>query len=313
MFLIPKSHPESQHPLVEWRISFSLVERRILFNIPDYQRTAYLILKDRIEKKVKEKKSIDQSYKSYHLKTVLLELTSSKHYCTGGIHNNVYEFTKSLIERLTEAYEKKYLPNFFLQKQNLLEHEDVESIKEILINESRSLDMSRGEFCEDPDELWKFKVTVLSNDTFSSYMKEQENEIIPQNIMLMMLTEMYHELVSPKEYFEENFCLRLIIKIKRIVCLIVLHQKHSATTSSTTNEDFSGIINVPIKSAAKYFEVYQSISPKDELPMSRKDLEKILSFKSQFKSQEEIDGKQIIKLIQNYLGKFCVFNAVIYF
>ena len=83
-----------------------------------------------VESKVK-------SYKSYHLKTVLLELTSSKLYCTDGIHNNAYGFMKSLIKRLIEAYKERNLPNFFVPSQNLLEDEkDVQlitiSLKKVL-------------------------------------------------------------------------------------------------------------------------------------------------------------------------------------
>ena len=300
--------------MVEWRISFSLVERKIIQNIPEYQRTAYLILKTRIEKIVKEKESTDQSYKSYHLKTVLLELTSSTHYCTDGIHNNAYEFTKSLIERLIEAYEKKSLSNFFFQQQNLLDHEDVLSIKEILINESRSHDMSCGDFFEDPDELWRFQVTVLrSNETITDYIKKEESEIIPQNIMLMLLTEFYHKLVSPKDHINESedlprYWIIHIIKIKRIIRLIVLYQQNPATSSLTITSHqirvFNEILNFPTESGAKYFKEYLSILPKKELPKSRNQIEQAREQLFPRMNEQQIKGKhQIIKLVKRNLGK----------
>ena len=129
LFLIPKSHPNSQHPLVEWSISFSLVERRILSNIPEYQRTAYLILKQKMEFKVQRYKILSKSYKSYHLKTVLLELALSKHYCTVRIHNNAYEYSQNHWSKdLIEVCEKRYVPNFSLPSQNLFEDQNIELI-----------------------------------------------------------------------------------------------------------------------------------------------------------------------------------------
>ena len=307
LFLIPKSHPESQHPLVEWRISFSFVERRILLNIPEYQRTAYLYLKLKLECKMQENKLLMKSYKSYHLKTVLLELTFSKYYCTDGIHN-AYEFTKSLIERFTEALQKRNLPNFFLPSQNLFENEDLEN----------DLEMSLSDCYNEIEQFLKtehytlmtFSVTDLSLEINTSINKSED---IPYNIMLMFLTELYHEFMIP--FFDKlpinyssifiikrrctikDYWIPLTIKIKRIIRLIVLHQRHSATTSSTTTTDeqnnaFDEVLNYPIETAAKYLEIYQSILP-ERLPQKKDEVmdtsRKLFSY-----LDEQMKGKDLV-------------------
>ena len=214
LFLIPKSHPESKYPLAEWRISFSLVERKILFNIPDYQRTAYLIIKQKIYYLLIRKFTI---YKSYHLKTVLLELTVQS--CKGI--ENVHLFATALVERLVKAYETGDLPNFFIPSQNLLSENEGRDITELvnMLNgiimkpeithaESSnadifSLGLYRGTHgSKDSVAL----VTLLKNVkhvTHFPILANDESKTIPQNITVMFLAEIYNNVLSSLQTF---FC-----------------------------------------------------------------------------------------------------------
>ena len=46
LYLIPKSHPLSKKKQVQWRVSFSVVEREIMRNIPEDYKKVYVFIKD---------------------------------------------------------------------------------------------------------------------------------------------------------------------------------------------------------------------------------------------------------------------------
>ena len=178
---------------MEWRLSFSFVEQKILFNIPDYQRTAYLILKDQI----KELLRFDEkhNFKSYHLKTILLELTTQP---SNGDNNNVYQFRNALFNRLYKAYLSGRLFNFFIQDQNLLEVGDEQLTK--------VLDKVVDEVNEKEKD-----ITVDENST-------------PQDIRTGFLEEMYDtfinyvKLLKKKESVDDVII--SFIKLKRILRIV---------------------------------------------------------------------------------------------
>ena len=122
--MVPKSHAKSKHPLVEWRLSFASVEKKILLDIPDFQRNGYLSLKYEIDRTIQYIGSIN-FYKSYHLKTILLELSMQP--LNGDV--GCYHFVKTLFDRLYNAYQSGTLFNFFIPEQNLLEKGDEKTIE----------------------------------------------------------------------------------------------------------------------------------------------------------------------------------------
>ncbi|XP_066919873.1 cyclic GMP-AMP synthase-like receptor 2 [Clytia hemisphaerica] len=142
LFLIPKSHPESQNPMVEWRLSFSLVEKEILLNLPLSWRKVYLIIKSQFKESHEQSFEIlpDQQYyqsplESYHIKTVLLWLYE-KH--TDFDENDIIGLLKLVVDRLLEAFSEMKLPNYFIPGQNILRNAQkydfykIERVKEML-------------------------------------------------------------------------------------------------------------------------------------------------------------------------------------
>ena len=232
LFLIPKSHPESKYPLAEWRLSFSFVERKILFNIPDYQRTAYLIIKQKIyDLHNKPTGTLRQMvynrhntrkvtiYKSHHLKTVLLELTVQS--CKGI--ENVHLFATALVERLVKAYETGDLPNFFIPSQNLLSENEGSDITELVnmlngimikpeithAESSNAYTFSLGLYRDSYESRVPVALVTLLNNvknvTHFPILANDESKTIPQNITVMFLAEIYNNVLSSLQTF---FCER---------------------------------------------------------------------------------------------------------
>uniref|UniRef100_A0A7M5UER4 Mab-21-like HhH/H2TH-like domain-containing protein n=1 Tax=Clytia hemisphaerica TaxID=252671 RepID=A0A7M5UER4_9CNID len=152
LFLIPKSHPESQNPMVEWRLSFSLVEKEIFLNLPLLWRKAYLIMKNLFKKFHDEpfhplnelnlkmsRKKVPQYYesplKSYHIKTVLMWLYEEK---PDFDERDIIGLLQLVVDGLLRAFSEMKLPNYFIPSQNVLNNPQkldpfkIEKVKEIL-------------------------------------------------------------------------------------------------------------------------------------------------------------------------------------
>ncbi|XP_066932650.1 uncharacterized protein [Clytia hemisphaerica] len=127
LLLVPKSHPESKSPEVEWRLSFSLVEKEILLNLPISWRKAYQIAKSAYRTfyndymgnfSLKGQQSYKESLlKSYHIKTVLMWLNEEQ---PDFDQNDIIGLLQLIFDRLLQAIDELNLPNYFIPKQNLL-------------------------------------------------------------------------------------------------------------------------------------------------------------------------------------------------
>ena len=130
--MVPKSHPESENPFVEWRLSFSLVEKEILLDLPIFWRKAYMIAKSSYtslydkhhktqtkylypneEKPAYEEKPL----KSYHIKTVLMWLYEEQ---PDFDQCDIIGLLQLIFNRLLKAFTELNLPNYFIPKQNIL-------------------------------------------------------------------------------------------------------------------------------------------------------------------------------------------------
>ena len=153
-------------------------------------------------------------YKSYHLKTVLLELTVQS--CKGI--ENAYLFATALVERLVKAYETGDLPNFFIPSQNLLSKNEGSDISE-LVNMLNGIIM-KPEITHAESYCFSFykclfyrskndsPVTLLKNVenvTHFPILANDESKTIPQNIIVMFLAEIYNNVLSSLKTF---FCKR---------------------------------------------------------------------------------------------------------
>ena len=217
---------------------------------------------------------------------------------------------KSLIKRLIEAYKERNLPNFFVPSQNLLEDEkDVQlitiSLKKVLscVNEIETFLSNIRQL-----NVSDYKVTDLSPELKTSINKEKSIE----DIIFMFLSQFNSELIScctpifsGTQWDGGKPSIEIIINIKRIIRLIVLHQENSATTSSKVTSDehigvFSEILNFSIESAAKYFEVYKSILPK-ELPITKHEVK--MTIEGKLFSHMDKNGTNNSNLMQNHSEK----------
>ncbi|XP_057293158.1 uncharacterized protein LOC130621822 [Hydractinia symbiolongicarpus] len=115
LYLVPKAHPKSKHPSVEWRISFSAPEQVLMLHLNDVHRKVYLLCKSLCNKYFAEE------IQSYALKTTLLwRLDEESEEGLNASEYKLYYLMKGVFKKLLEFYERKFLPNYFLPDSNIL-------------------------------------------------------------------------------------------------------------------------------------------------------------------------------------------------
>ena len=117
LYLIPKAHPNSEKPSLEWKLSFTLVEKKIFERVPYILRKVYLLCKNltRIWK-------VKYNFPSYVLKTVFLwnyeEWQKSENEFT---EDDILDVMLKLFSDVYEYYKKGVLPMYFIPEVNLLD------------------------------------------------------------------------------------------------------------------------------------------------------------------------------------------------
>ena len=117
MYVIPKSHPKSDNPWVEWRISFSLIEKEIYLNVPVIFRKVYLLCKT-LSSEWKSK----FNFHSYILKTVFL-WKYEEWVQQGKVYseNDTIDMIADIFSYLLKCYENENISMYFVPEMNLME------------------------------------------------------------------------------------------------------------------------------------------------------------------------------------------------
>ena len=134
LYLIPKAHPNSKKPWLEWRLSFSLVEKKIFQNVPYIFHKVYLHCKS-LTRIWKGK----YNFPSYVLKTAFLwnyeDWQKSENEFT---EDCILEMIMQLFIYLYEYYKEGVLPMYFIPEVNILAQYS-KTEKENVITELKAL------------------------------------------------------------------------------------------------------------------------------------------------------------------------------
>ena len=130
-FLVSTGHSQSTERDLQWRISFSVQEREIMFQLNQVQFKCYVILKMIKNNFIKPRVS-GKSLTSYHCKTsifYLLEETSADLWYPDRL---VYHVTKCL-ETLIKWFKVGFVPNYFIPESNMLKCDSKTSQKVVIV------------------------------------------------------------------------------------------------------------------------------------------------------------------------------------
>ena len=118
--LVPK-FPQDSKTLLEWRLSFCLVERELMLNLSDIQKRCYLLFKAIWRKFLCP--PIGKALQSYHLKNVFLWECESVCQEEWTDEKMVARVT-GLLQRLQYNLFTRYCPHYILRKNNLFKEID---------------------------------------------------------------------------------------------------------------------------------------------------------------------------------------------
>ncbi|XP_066926961.1 uncharacterized protein [Clytia hemisphaerica] len=135
IYLVSKAHPDSAYPWIEWRMSFSMVEKEIMRNLPHLYRKVFLIFKE----------IVHQDVISYKLKTVFLWQYEQWEKSGEGSFDveHILEMVQCLLKCLYKAYKERHLKNYFIPNVNLFEQQDITEEPLFKNNSSRLLQPAR--------------------------------------------------------------------------------------------------------------------------------------------------------------------------
>lgn len=123
--VVPVGSHNSNLREYEWRFSFSVAELMLVNSLSETQKLTYSMLKALIKSEMKLR-GIDL-FASYHLKTCLfwfLEKKGTESWETRSSGVNILELLDSLIT----FYSEGFLPNYFILKNNMIDHHTGEDV-----------------------------------------------------------------------------------------------------------------------------------------------------------------------------------------
>ncbi|XP_063436565.1 uncharacterized protein LOC134717997 [Mytilus trossulus] len=122
-FVVRKGHHSSPEIHLEWRISLTLQERKLMFKLTDVQYKCYVLLK------MLNRDVINHEFiTSYHWKTCLFYVIE-KNKLDVWKKNLLLHCVKLCIKQMLEWIKRSFCPNYFIPKENLFNIRLTENLK----------------------------------------------------------------------------------------------------------------------------------------------------------------------------------------
>ena len=210
VLLVPigsKSDSDKDNPF-EWRISFSVPEKMLIYSWTHSQIICYALLKLLLKEVIKKNEKTDKLFCSYFLKTVIFWLSEELEQNVWTPHNLLNCFMLCL-KRLIYWITCRYLPNYFIPQHNMIDRRIPGQSRDELLSLFHSLyDMGWGclMLCDSLKQFSYFEIG-LNSRTFPTIYTEFEKAVFPFLCILydLLVTDEYKLPVSMR---------RCCIKIK---------------------------------------------------------------------------------------------------
>jgi hypothetical protein len=128
--VVPIGHPYSPNCESEWRLSFSVVERTLVWSFNDTHRKCYVLLQTHCLQFIG--KSLPDVLCSYHMKTLMfwsIEESDTHEWCTENLLNNLL----LCISRLRQWISEGNVPSYFIPGNNLVDYKLTPTIQCVII------------------------------------------------------------------------------------------------------------------------------------------------------------------------------------
>ena len=210
VLLVPigsKSDSHKDNPF-EWRISFSVPEKMLIYSWTHSQIICYALLKILLKEVIKKNENVDKLFCSYFLKTVIFWLSEELEENV-WTPNNLINCFMLCLKRLIYWITCRYLPNYFIPQHNMIDRRIPGQSRDELLSLFHSLyDMGWGclMLCDSLKHFSYFEIGLTSRNIPTIY-TEFEKAVFP---LLGLLEEL-----SINDVYEPHVCMRrCCIKIK---------------------------------------------------------------------------------------------------
>ena len=233
--LVPVGHPHSDTKLTEWRISFSMAERALVWSFNHIQMQCYALMKIILKEFIKVK-CTSQNFVlcSYFIKTFLFwkyETTALKFWCSENLrecfHFLLIEFYKCIRRGILKHY---FIPSFNLLSVKLTREAQVELLQ--IIDIAIQSDISIFRECKTLQGIWSTFLSANENKSRTIRKIERENVLRNDEIMMDKLytlscfaviprsTSLLVEIIKLLSVYSRTHLKSLLIKrLLQIVCI----------------------------------------------------------------------------------------------
>lgn len=254
--LVPVGNPLSEQCYIEWRVSFSLAEKKLMHSMNQVQFVCYGLLKLYLKHAIDSREDCKGLLCSYFLKTALF-------YCMEDNKELVWEKFNILncfwacIKRLIQWIRDGYCPNYFIKRNNMFESKIFGDSQKRLHEHLFNL------YDNGLDSLTKIPVlSSLNGDILASRFDHKQNEIETNKLR----EEQFDITPCFCFYFNKTHVKTILafsIKIQRLLThpstsmieYVVLNNFNTHCLISLTQPLYKEIINSPISNKSRYKEL----------------------------------------------------------
>jgi len=140
VFFIPQGHPHSLFNELQWRVSTSLTERKLIFNFSEEQMLVFVLLK--MLRKEYCKPKFGDDFSTFHIKTAMM-FTIESHPQEIWRIDNIVECASYCIDILIQYAQDNVFPHFTMSGVNLfdgkLSEPDIKELETFLINLNKNI------------------------------------------------------------------------------------------------------------------------------------------------------------------------------
>jgi len=140
VFFIPQGHPRSRFNELQWRVSTSLTERKLIFDFSEIQMLVFILLK--MLRKQYCKPKFDDNFSTFHIKTAMM-FTIESHPQEIWRIDNIVECASYCIDILIQYAQDNVFPHFTMSGVNLfdgkLSEPDIKELETFLINLNKNI------------------------------------------------------------------------------------------------------------------------------------------------------------------------------
>ncbi|XP_071126576.1 uncharacterized protein [Mytilus edulis] len=204
VLLVPVGVKGSTKEHLEWRISFSVAEKLLIYTFTHSQFICYALLKILLKDIIADDLELKDVLCSYFMKTILFWISEESPLTIWTPEKLIYNFMKCF-KRLIYCVEYCDCPSYFIPDNNLFENKITGHVHEILLNKLRNI-YSCGWQCI----VFSDRIKDVQQVVFGSYESPLPNGAHLDNIKLLIMSCFDNGDVLPSNY---NFTLKKGLKI----------------------------------------------------------------------------------------------------